>query len=825
MWKLSVILLFSASVLQIIDAQDQQTVEDTQSQETTIKKESNCSENQHWKECGTRCPARCNIVGRIGIKCPNGCKRGCFCNEGYMFLSGTSGRCVLPKDCPKMVPVPSPKPTEPQCPKNQEWSECGTACPNNCENVGNKNRICPKYCKGGCVCREPLVFQSGSSGPCVLPEDCPKINPVPSPKPTEHKCLENQEWKDCGTVCPARCNIIGHMLFKCPNTCKPGCFCKEPYIFKSGTSGSCVLRKDCPKINPVTSPKPTVHKCPKNQHWEDKGTACPYNCQNVGAKIKCTADTVAGCFCDKEYVFQSGGSGPCVLIKDCPKPPENKCPKNQHWTDCGTACPSNCEGEKNPPAACIDLCVPGCFCNKGYIFQSGSSGSCVLPQDCPKTDPVPSPKPTVHKCPKNQHWEDKGTACPYNCQNVGAKIKCTADTVKGCFCDKEYVFQSGESGPCVLIKDCPKPPENKCPKNQHWTDCGTACPSNCEGEKNPPAACIDLCVPGCFCNKGYIFQSGSSGSCVPPQDCPKTDPVPSPKPTEPKCPKNQEWSECGTACPNNCENVGNKKRICPKYCKGGCVCREPLVFQSGSSGPCVLPEDCPKTDPVPSPKPTEPKCPKNQEWSECGTACPNNCENVGNKNRICPKYCKGGCVCREPLVFQSGSSGPCVLPEDCPKTDPVPSPKPTEPKCPKNQEWSDCGTACPDNCENEGKPGRICPQYCKGGCVCREPLVFQSGSSGPCVLPKDCPKIDPIPSPKPTVPKCPKNQHWEDRGTACPKNCQNKDALIKCTADTVAGCFCNEEYVFQSGDSGPCVLPKDCPKPTYGESSEEQSFT
>ncbi|KAG9465310.1 chymotrypsin-elastase inhibitor ixodidin-like isoform X2 [Eleutherodactylus coqui] len=87
MWKLSAILLISASVLQMIDAQDQ-------------RPDPRCEENQHWDNCGTRCPARCDIVGRIGMKCPNGCVRGCFCNEGYMFLSGKSGPCVRPEDCP-----------------------------------------------------------------------------------------------------------------------------------------------------------------------------------------------------------------------------------------------------------------------------------------------------------------------------------------------------------------------------------------------------------------------------------------------------------------------------------------------------------------------------------------------------------------------------------------------------------------------------------------------------------------------------------------------------------------------------------------------------
>ncbi|KAM4651028.1 chymotrypsin-elastase inhibitor ixodidin-like [Discoglossus pictus] len=61
-----------------------------------------------------------------------------------------------------------------------------------------------------------------------------------------------------------------------------------------------------------------------------------------------------------------------------------RCPlENQIWKDCGTACPRNCEHLIKPVGFCTLNCVPGCFCCSPYIFQSGNTGSCVLPKQCP----------------------------------------------------------------------------------------------------------------------------------------------------------------------------------------------------------------------------------------------------------------------------------------------------------------------------------------------------------------------------------------------------------------------------------------------------------
>ncbi|CAO4382636.1 unnamed protein product [Caenorhabditis nigoni] len=56
-------------------------------------------------------------------------------------------------------------------------------------------------------------------------------------------------------------------------------------------------------------------------------------------------------------------------------------------------------------------------------------------------------------------------------------------------------------------------------------------------------------------------------------------------------------------------------------------------------------------------------------------------------------------------------------------------------RCPgKNQEWSDCGSACPKRCEQ--KEPVICPAICRPGCVCKK--GFCLNKSGECVADNNC---------------------------------------------------------------------------------------
>ncbi|KAG9463640.1 hypothetical protein GDO78_021382 [Eleutherodactylus coqui] len=135
------------------------------------KPENNCSDNQHWDECGSRCPERCYNGRHIGTPCLKGCARGCFCNKGYMKESETSSHCVKPEDCPKINPVPPPKPPAP-CPKNMTRELDCIPCTQYCDK--KKNKMCPRICKPPteCYCKPGYVYDNMNN--CVLPQDCPK---------------------------------------------------------------------------------------------------------------------------------------------------------------------------------------------------------------------------------------------------------------------------------------------------------------------------------------------------------------------------------------------------------------------------------------------------------------------------------------------------------------------------------------------------------------------------------------------------------------------------------------------------------------------------
>ncbi|CAO4382633.1 unnamed protein product [Caenorhabditis nigoni] len=79
--------------------------------------------------------------------------------------------------------------------------------------------------------------------------------------------------------------------------------------------------------------------------------------------------------------------------------------------------------------------------------------------------------------------------------------------------------------------------------------------------------------------------------------------------------------------------------------------------------------------------------------------------------------CAPGTKCK--LQDSLCRTGPCYVPTCVPDT-----------KCQGvNQEWSDCGAACPKRCEQ--KEPVMCPAICRPGCVCKKGFCLRT--SGDCV--------------------------------------------------------------------------------------------
>jgi hypothetical protein len=119
-----------------------------------------------------------------------------------------------------------------------------------------------------------------------------------------------------------------------------------------------------------------------------------------------------------------------------------------------------------------------------------------------------------------------------------------------------------------------------CAENQVFNACGTACPDTCTN-KDTPRACTRQCVIGCVCAEGYVLESDADdAACVKVEDCSS------------QCGENQEYQECGTACPDTCENKGTV-RPCTLQCVQGCFCKSGYVLESaGENAACVAEGQC-----------------------------------------------------------------------------------------------------------------------------------------------------------------------------------------------------------------------------------------
>ncbi|KAF8763268.1 thrombin inhibitor hemalin-like [Argiope bruennichi] len=64
-------------------------------------------------------------------------------------------------------------PKEYDCPANSHYDECGTACPDTCDNYKDPPLFCIRMCNPGCHCDKGYVRVKEDVEECLKPEQCP----------------------------------------------------------------------------------------------------------------------------------------------------------------------------------------------------------------------------------------------------------------------------------------------------------------------------------------------------------------------------------------------------------------------------------------------------------------------------------------------------------------------------------------------------------------------------------------------------------------------------------------------------------------------------
>ncbi|XP_059622094.1 zonadhesin-like [Phlebotomus argentipes] len=728
-----------------------------------------CPKFEEYLDCGNACLESCYKDVARCVPCD---REGCFCIEGYARINGV---CRPEGQCPNK-----------QCPPNEAYNSCGSACQDNCD----LSQPCTDECVAGCFCEPEFARVDGT---CVPRGECPV------------ECPENEHFDACGNNCIDSCD---RDLLDCSDNCYPGCYCDEGF---ARIAGKCVPRKKCDKcplneeflkcgngcqdlcdpsavtctsecvkgcfcqekfsrINGLCVPRSNCFDCASGEQYYECSNSCLELC-NANA-ILCPAECSEGCYCapgfsrikgqclpselcqkcgKNEQFFECGsrcaekcGINACPVDGDCEPGcyckagyrrlgdkcvPESKCPppecpnENEVYSECGNNCTDLCE---DPSRICTLECYPGCFCAEGY--SRAEDGSPCIPDDqCP---PVCTGK--------NEQYYECGNECTDSCPSPD--LACTLECTSGCFCKPDFArLKAG--GPCLPAWKCPDP----CPNpNEEWNTCGNNCTELCP---RPGRACEKNCWPGCFCEKGF-YRDRYGGECIPEEDCPPP----------PVCKRNEEVSDCGNSCDDYCPGATFE---CPIDCQIGCYCAEGFKRLT-PGGPCLPEKKCPP-----------PTCTgANEEYTKCGSSCREQCP---SDDALCPDDCTAGCFCKEGF---SRILGVCVPTKKCAVSCSLP-----------NEAFTKCGSYCREQCP---QVDWICPDDCTAGCFCAEGF---SRVDGACVPNDQCPPICNDP-----------NEEYTTCGNTCNEQCPIEG--VACTEECKTGCFCKAGY---SRNNSVCIETSQCP--------------
>jgi len=161
----------------------------------------------------------------------------------------------------------------------------------------------------------------------------------------------------------------------------------------------------------------------------------------------------------------------------------------------------------------------------------------------------------------------------------------------GILCARNYFLNYKECRcECrITEKDCPAGSHFdkfncqcvECTQDEEFSCGNPYCEASCENYEEPCDVKLKRCEDKCYCKPGYMRNA--TGECVTTDQCP-------PK----KCGLHQTFTDCGSTCPDTCDNYKDTERICSDLCVKGCFCDEGYV--RNDEGECVTVAECPKKE-------------------------------------------------------------------------------------------------------------------------------------------------------------------------------------------------------------------------------------
>ncbi|KAL6737842.1 hypothetical protein Aduo_011453 [Ancylostoma duodenale] len=639
----------------------------------------------------------------------------------------------------------------------------------------------------------PTIAQYGEEQPPTEENPCNFVDCIPNTR-----CIVVNGEAKC-------IPLNGHGDKDCETPEPPTCatvLCKPPSTCvlrpkNPGCRDDCALEAAC--VIPVgdqqaTAPKrtqpPAQEKCPANEQFNTCGSACEPSCKNPKPEI-CTLQCVVGCQC-KPGFFRNDQN---VCVAKCGGGGSGACGQNEERKQCGTACEPTCT---NPNPGCTKQCILNvCQCKQGYLRDA--SNKCIPVGQCPKDRIIPC---SEMNCPKGTVCQLGRVICPFVPPCFTQQTKCTqgdvpeesCDTTKcppGTDCIQERIF--------CIVPNCRQPnpkchksqtSQQQCKANEVFTDCGSACEPSCKNPK--PEICTEQCVVGCQCKPGFFRND--QGACV--AKCSGGGAG--------SCGLNEERKQCGTACEPTC---ANPNPVCTKQCIiNVCQCKQGYIRDA--SNKCIPVEQCPKDRVIPC---SEMNCPPGTVCELGRVICPfvppcftqqTKCVPLTPKETCATKKCPPGTVCEQETIF-------CIRA-------PCPQPKP---ECVKKQPTNTCANV---RCR-AGTVCRMIDVVCKKApcnpipeCVIDEP--FNPCAATTCPVGSECrvKQVQCIRAPCPPIgecytppqsQQCGKNESFKTCASHCEPSCTNKSpiCILSCAPPR---CQCNQGFYRNS--SGACVTEADC---------------